>query len=340
MNDQAIATDLKDSKPNEQDSLQLFGWTIRVLTLVAMVIGGFTLAFYVFQDVTGRTTTLAEDEAETVEISEAPATSKSEPVEVPLTAITSCISQELIQEAEHPLSPLIDMAEYGRDLINKNVQDYTALLTKRVRSRGKLQPEEKLFIKIRHAKKGDEKAKQIPFSVYTRFENLKKGQEVIFVEGQNDNKLVAHGPVGLLNLMTVRLDPEGKMAMNGNRYPIWTIGMLNLIELMIEKAKNDLKHKDCEVRLTRNVKLGDADCTRLVILHHEKKDHFEFHRAEIYIDDERNLPIGFRSYDWPDSPGGRPRLQERYYYTDIQLNVGLEDADFDPANSEYHYPGN
>lgn len=339
MNDQAIQTDFKEPKSDQQHSLRLAGWTIRILTLAALVVGGFTLAFFLFQDVTGQTTPIIEEVAEPIEISRVES-SVPEPVDVPLTSITSCISQELIDEAEHPLTPLIDMAEYGRDLINQNVEDYTAILTKRVRSRGKLQPEEKLFIKIRHARGGDNKASSVPFSVYTRFENVKKGQEVIYVDGQNDNKLVAHGPVGLLNLMTVRLDPEGRMAMNGNRYPIWTIGMLNLIELMIEKAENDLKYGDCQVLLTRNVKFGDTLCTKLVILHEEKADHFEFHRAEIYIDDDRNLPIGFRSYGWPEGPDGRPRLQERYYYTDIELNVGLNDADFDPANPEYNYPGN
>lgn len=337
MNEQAFKTELKE--PQAQ-SVQFFGWTVRILTLVAVVVGGLTLVFYLYQDVTGLTAKAADVDVESVTISETPTTPSAEPVEVPLTAITSCISQDLIDESEHPLTPLIDMAEYGRELIVENVRDYTAVLTKRVRARGKLQPEEKLFIKIRHADKGTDETQSVPFSVYTRFENLKKGQEVIYVEGQNDNKLVAHGPVGLLNLMTLKLDPESNMAMNGNRYPIWTIGMLNLIKLMIEKANNDRNYDDCKVTLTRNVKMGDANCTRLVITHEEKAAHFEFHRAEIYIDDDRNLPIGFRSYDWPEKPGGRPRLQERYYYTNIKVNVGLTDDDFDPSNDKYHFPGN
>ena len=339
MNEQVLKKDLPAELPQPADSNGFFRWTFRVFSLAAIVIGGITLAFYLYQEVGGLETQAEEVEIESVPIVEAPVGDATEPPkEVPVTAITACITQQMIDDAEHPLVPLIDMAEYGQKLIEENVSDYTAMLTKRVRSKGKLQPEEKLSIKVRHASEA-EGGKATPFSVYTRFENLKKGQEVIWVDGLNDNKLVAHGPVGLLNLMTLRLDPESKMAMNGNRYPIWTIGMLNLIKLMIEKANNDLDYEDCRVTLTRNVKMGDANCTRLVIIHDDQADHFEFHRAEIYIDDDRNLPIGFRSYDWPAEKGGRPRLQERYYYTEIELNVGLDDNDFDPANAEYDFPG-
>jgi hypothetical protein len=97
---------------------------------------------------------------------------------------------------------------------------------------------------------------------------------------------------------------------------------------------------DCEVNITRNVMIGDARCTRLEIIHHEQNDQFDFHQAEIYIDDDRNLPIAYRGFTWPEEPGGKPLLLERYLYKDIELNVGLTDLDFDPANPEYHFPGN
>lgn len=339
MNDQALAkSDAKGSSYDVPRRTALIGPSLRLMLLAAILVGGIFLVFKQFQNHSSVQESVIVDESESVAIVESP-NNIDEATEVPLSAITACINQEVIDEAEHPLQPLIEMAKYAEEVITSNVIDYTATLTKRLRVKGRLQPEEKMFIKIRHEVEKSDPEESVPFSVYTKFLDPKKGQEAIWVDGANNNKLVAHGPSGLLNLMTVRLDPQGKMAMNGNRHPIWTIGMLNLIKLMIEKAETDLHYDDCRVELARNVMLGESNCTRLVIIHDQPQDHFEYHRVEIYIDDERNLPIGFRSYDWPNSPGGKPRLLERYYYTNIKLNVGLEGNDFDPANEAYDYPG-
>ena len=311
------------------------GWLIRIAAIVAILLGCFAVYHSDYVDTMGEAEAL---ELETLVTSE-PTNSESAEATIPLSAITSCIDQNLIDNAEHPLNPLIDMAHHGVDVVTKDVQDYTAVITKRVRYQGRLQPEFRIFCKIRHAQAGDSEESSVPFSVYTKFLNRKKGQEAIWVENQNDNKLIAHGPSGLLNLMTLHLDPNSKMAMNGNRYPIMTIGMLNLIKQMIKKGNSDAQHGDCQVQLTRNVMVGDARCTRIEISHQKEESHFEFHKAMIFIDDDRNLPIAFRAYLWPKEPDGKPRLLESYSYSDIKVNVGLTDKDFDPANEEYDFPG-
>lgn len=323
----------------------LIGWLLRVTSILVILAACVLIAFFAYQDLSGQSAVVSSDiestdiessDVESVVIKEVAPEDAISVDEVDLTSITSCISQEIIDDAEHPLAPLLQMAKYGVGVINENVQDYTACITKRVRYQGRLQPEERIFCKIRHANDKDDSA--TPFSVYTRFINPKPGQEAIWVEGQYDDKLVAHGPTGFLNLLTVHLEPESKMAMTGNRYPIKTIGMLNLIKQMIKQGSNDINYEDCEVKITRNLMVNSARCTKLEVIHHKPADHFDFHRAEIYIDDDRNLPIAFRSFLWPDKPNGRPKLQESYYYTDIKINVGLTDADFDPANEKYEYP--
>ena len=320
--------------------LTVFGWLMRLVSIATIAISCFTIAMFIYQDVSGQKADPIEDIVEPVVFSEPePESIAAEPEPVSPVAITACISQEAIDNADHPLVPLIEMAKYGADYIQNHVQDYTAVITKQVRWKGKLQPEEKMFCKIRHQICDGESETKIPFSVYTRFIAPKRGQEAIWVKGCHDGKLVAHGPKGLLNLMTVYLEPDSRMAMSGNRYTIESIGMLNLIKKMVEQGTQDMKHEDCEVKLTRNFMVNDRRCTRLEIIHNEPAEHFEFHRAEIYIDDELNLPIAFRSFIWPDEPGGKPRLLERYYYTDIKINVGLTGADFDPANDSYDYPG-
>jgi hypothetical protein len=57
----------------------------------------------------------------------------------------------------------------------------------------------------------------------------------------------------------------------------------------------------------------------------------------ISIDKELNLPIRFEAYDWPARPGHEPLLMEEYTYSNLRLNVGLKERDFDPNNTQYSY---
>ena len=358
MNDKVINKDFpKHSAATPDQKLALPGQLMRLISLllIAILVGAF--CYFVYSDFFGETQAAQPEidvvevlptDADTVILDSTEINSVSAPVEinnpngenVELTAITACISQEIIDEAEHPLDPLLEMAQLGVDVVTKNVRDYEATIVKRVRWNGRLQGEEFVRCKIRHAYHDpSDPENTVPFSVYTCFLKPKKGQEAIWMKGVRDNKIVAHGPPGLLNVLTLKLDPDSNMAMRGNRYTIESIGMLNLLKKMIDKGIHDRQHGTCEVKLTRNVRVGTATCTRFEIIHPKKTKHFDYHKAEIYIDDERNLPIAYRGYDFPDEPGGRPKLIERYFYKDISLNIGLTDEDFDPANEKYKFPG-
>ncbi|MEM9412487.1 MAG: DUF1571 domain-containing protein, partial [Planctomycetota bacterium] len=344
------------TKPETADSasdqkLKPAGWMIRILSLLVVVIATILLAAFLYQDVFLSAAPVEEPDglmvvAENSIATKTPDNSQGAEqgprtesvVKMNANSVTATITQEMIDNADHPLDPVLEIAKKGALFVEDNIADYTANITKQVRWNGKLQPESKVFCKIRHHRKSDDGKSDTPFSVYTQFIYPKKGQEAIWVEGWHEGKLLAHGPPGLFNLMTVYLDPEGSMAMNGNRYPITAIGMLNLIKKMAEKGSRDRKYGDCQVKMTRNVMLGGARCTCFEVIHEKQEKHFEFHRAEIFIDDDRNLPIAFSSYLWPDQPNGKPKLLERYYYTNINTNVGLTDVDFDPANKAYKFP--
>ena len=60
--------------------------------------------------------------------------------------------------------------------------------------------------------------------------------------------------------------------------------------------------------------------------------------AEIYVDEERLVPLRYSAYDWPAKEGAKPSLMEEYIYRDLKLNVGLQEKDFDPDNEEYDFP--
>ena len=51
----------------------------------------------------------------------------------------------------------------------------------------------------------------------------------------------------------------------------------------------------------------------------------------IYFDREYKFPIAVEIHGWKNE------LLEKYEYTNIKLNPGLSDKDFDPKNDEYEF---
>ncbi|HBE71479.1 MAG TPA: hypothetical protein DDW52_25310, partial [Planctomycetaceae bacterium] len=163
-----------------------------------------------------------------------------------------------------------------------------------------------------------------------------KGREVIWVEGENEGQIITHEG-GFKNWKTLRLAPDGMLAMLGNKYPMTEIGLERMIEKLIEKGREDLKRGPCQVTIAPDQKVGAAKCTLYQITHPEKDDRFDFHIAQIFVDHQRNIPLRYAAYMWPDEKGGEPPLEEEYTFLDVKLNVGLKDADFDPENKDYDF---
>lgn len=234
------------------------------------------------------------------------------------------------QAAEHPLAGALRMAQSSLDRINRDIKDYTCTMIKRERINGQLNEPEYMFVKIRHQ----------PFSVYLYFlrPDGAKGREVIYVEGRNEGKMLAHEGSGLKSRFgTVSLVPTSALAMDGNKYPITQIGTKNLVKRLLEVGNQDIKYAECEVQYRKNAKVNDRVCTIIEVTHPVPRRNFLFHKALIYVDDELNVPIRYEAYMWPKTPGGRAELDEEYTYLNMKVNVGLTDADFEPSNPNYHF---
>ena len=245
---------------------------------------------------------------------------------------------ETQRAGKHPLDPAIARAKEGLKLIEETIDDYTATIIKRERVNGKLRDHEFISAKIRNRKVKDGKV-TVPFAVYMKFlkPDSVAGREVIWVEGENENKLVAH-VTGLLNVKRFHLPPDGLLAMMGQRYPITDIGIQNLIEQLLVRGEHDLKYGECKVNFYRRAKVDNYVCTLIEVIHPVPRDHFTFHRARIYIDEALGVPVRYAAWTWPAEPGGKPVLDEEYTYRNLKLNVGLTDADFDPDNEAYDFP--
>ncbi|MDR0869463.1 MAG: DUF1571 domain-containing protein [Planctomycetaceae bacterium] len=232
--------------------------------------------------------------------------------------------------AEHPLIPVIRWAEREKPKIEA-ITDYTAIMTKQENIGGEVQEAQVMEIKVRHK----------PLSFYVKFKYPKKmiGQEAIWVQGQNDGKLIGHGVGFEKKFGTQFLDPEGLIAMRGCKYSMKEMGVLNLINKLLEVGQRDSKYGECEVKYyEKDIKLDDRECTLIRVIHPVPRKNFIFYIAQIFVDKELNLPIRYESYEWPKAEGEQPVLIEAYTFQKLKLNVGLTDADFDYKNPEYDYP--
>jgi outer membrane lipoprotein-sorting protein len=232
----------------------------------------------------------------------------------------------------HPLEPALELAGKGLASIKANMRDYSCTMVKRERIDGKLGEHQYMFAKVRRA----------PFSVYLYFlgpEDV-KGQEVIYVDGKNDNNMLAHAGSGVRAMVgTVSLKPQSMLAMTGNRYPITEFGVERLAERLVEVAEHDKNFGECEVNFFPNAKVNGRICTCVQVVHPVPRRNFRFHLARVFIDDELLIPIRYEAYDWPHEAGGQPVLMEEYTYMNVKTNQGFTDADFDPTNPTYKFGG-
>jgi hypothetical protein len=231
---------------------------------------------------------------------------------------------------QHPLEPALALARKGLAQLEANVKDYSCTMVKRERIDGKLGEHQYIFAKIRHE----------PFSVYLYFlapEDV-KGQEVVYVAGQNDGNMLAHAGSGVRAMVgTVALKPDGPLAMQGNRYPVTEIGVENLAKRLVEVAEHDKQFGECSVEFFPNAKVNGRICTCVQVVHPVPRRNFRFHLARVFIDDELLIPVRYEAYDWPHEEGGQPVLMEEYTYMNVKINNGFTDADFDPKNAAYKF---
>jgi hypothetical protein len=233
------------------------------------------------------------------------------------------------QPNEHPLVPVLRWAYSGRDNLEK-IQDYSATVAKRERIGGKLRDYEYMFIKLR----------QKPFSVYMYFLGPPdlKGREVIYIDGKNNGNMWAHGTgIELTMFGTVSLPPTGVVAMKNQRYPLTELGISNLTNRLVEVGEKDKNYGECEVKFYKGAKINGRVCTCIEVVHPVPRRNFLFHLAQIFVDDELNIPIRYASYDWPREKGAKPDLMEEYTYLNLKLNNGFADRDFDVKNPSYKF---
>jgi hypothetical protein len=227
---------------------------------------------------------------------------------------------------EHPLAPALDQAYKARAALDA-VSDYEAFFEKRELV-GRRLVTSKINLKVREQ----------PFSVYLMFHEPSQGREVIYIEGKNSGKLLAH-ETGIKSIAgTVSLLPTSDSAMDGNRYPVTMIGMRKLLEQVITQWEEEGKYGEIEVQHYPGAKLGETEVRAIESKHPQPRKQFKFHMTRLYLDKQTNLPIRLEQYGFPQKADKAPPILEEYTYTKIKTNIGLTDRDFDTKNPNYAFP--
>jgi hypothetical protein len=227
------------------------------------------------------------------------------------------------QGDEHPLMPVIRGLQASQDILDKSVRDYSCTFVKRERVDGVLGEQQHIFLKVMHQ----------PFSVYMLFKQPYTGREVVYVEGQNGNKIVALDVGAKRFLGKLNLDPNGALAMKGQKHPITSVGIRNLCAKLIKMSEAELKFGECDVRTVPDSKIDSRPTTMVQIIHPTARKEFKNHVARIFFDNEHQIPIHYDAYSWPTQEGGKPLLEECYTYQNLQLNNNFTPIDFDPNNN-------
>jgi Protein of unknown function (DUF1571) len=227
------------------------------------------------------------------------------------------------QTGEHPLAPLLRALKTSQEELDRNIRDYSCTFSKRERVNGQLGDYQLIFLKVMHQ----------PFSVYMNFQQPFAGREVVYVEGQNDGKLVALD-VGFTRVLgKISLDPTGPRAMNGQKRPITDVGIKNLNKKLTDMWTRESQFGECEVSVKPGTKVEGRTATMVQIVHPVPRQNFKFHAARVFFDDELGIPIHFDAYLWP-AQGAQPELEESYTYAkNLKVNNNFTALDFDHANN-------
>lgn len=200
---------------------------------------------------------------------------------------------------------------------------YTTTFYQQINKHGTLREREEINLKVRHE----------PFSVYLHWADNR--QQVLYVEGANDGRLLARRTRGLLQ-RTVKLPPTSRIAMMDALQPVTDVGLLRLVQ----KARQELNAcpsrsgVDCQPPVAAEV--AGQPARRFTLNFASTEIHATYSRCEICFHNDAPVPICISCYGWTDD--GRPGdLLEHYLYEDVRSDTALTEVDFDPGNDAYAF---
>lgn len=232
---------------------------------------------------------------------------------------------------------------------------YSAVLCRQERIDDELRAPEEIRLKIRHE----------PFSVYMKWIAGDVGRELLFVEGENDDRmLVRLGGWKSRIVPPLWIDPHGERAADKSRYPVTEAGLLAVARQLADDRRNDLRRAEpVACRLVPGRMWNDRPCWLAEVSFDRPGVCRNYRKSVVYLDRTRGVPLHVRNYEWPTTLApsvlsGAPHLApetaavdggactdgddldsltlvESYDFRDFVPHRAFEPDDFDRNNDEY-----
>lgn len=228
----------------------------------------------------------------------------------------------------------VEMLERGRDHILKTSGYRTKFIKQEVVD-GERLDEQVILMKCRHR----------PFSVYLAWQEGEAGREVLYVEGENDGRLLGHDGGWKSKLPSILLKPDSQLAMRGARYPVTDAGLAGLAGLMLKVHQHDLQSANvasCTVKQTQGP--NGRSCHEFTTIYKDPQVSPTYRKSITRIDDEWNVPVETLHFGWTDSTFAasdaaldEATLIESYRFDEINFDDPPQDVEFDRNNPDYRF---
>lgn len=235
-----------------------------------------------------------------------------------------------------PLTPSVVAHRHSIKMLEEGVRGlrdlsgYTADFTKEEVVGGEATVPQTMRLKLRHE----------PFSIYLRWTEGKPGQELLYVEGQNDGKMIvrASGLKGILG--AIKLDVNGVMAQKEARHPVTDMGLLQLAESVLEYRYREASWTSGYSCTEEAARVDDRPCRLFTMIYDNRDVSPQYRKSEVWIDEEHLIITKIRNYGWSDESVEDAAIDENtvleeYTYTNINFDPRLASLDFSASNENY-----
>jgi hypothetical protein len=260
--------------------------------------------------------------------------SSTDAIPAAVTTVNKPVPLTPSAKAPHPLDAVLKFARAESGYLTRHVQSWTCRLTKRERIDGELQENNFLDFELQEELR-DATGITRPMRLFLTFyaPSEVKGRKVLFIEGQNQGKMLVRKGGKRFNYAIVRIEPNSESAQRESLVPITDMGFSRLLNRQIEvlesHARIDPTGENTKVQHFTNGKINNRPCEVIRITHEKKQSGLQFHEANMYIDNELHVPVRIDASDWPANADEPLPLIAEYTFTDLQLNVDFPEATFD-----------
>lgn len=232
------------------------------------------------------------------------------PIKEFFTADKTVISDEdFLDFAANDYGKLLEVMKSNYDT---SITDYKGIFTKQERVKNKLLKPQIIAFKYRNE----------PFSIFMEWKkNPGKADRMLYVKGENNNKMVVH-PRGLLAFIkSVERDTRDKKVLKSSLRSCDQFGIRNLLNRISGLYMGNFEDEGFSAKYIGTEKIDNRPCIVLETIM-PNNTISSTRRLILVVDMAYRLPVSVTSLD------GEGNLISKYSYTGLKFNIGLKSDDF------------